>query len=104
MQRFTQLSTQALYAGAGLLGHSAMQAESEPPGHPEGAGPGPGAGVGGAGVGCDGPGPGGGGVGVLPPPHHLALWPELQGPRHWVELAQPGLVLQRPQLQLASQL
>jgi len=58
----------------------------------------PGVGAGGGG------GAGVGGEGGVPPPHHFALPPPLQGPRHVVLVMQPGLVLQRPQLQLASQM
>ena len=49
-----------------------MHESSEPPGQPEG----------GAGEGGGGAGVGGAGVGVEPPPHHMALPPELQGPMH----------------------
>ena len=68
-QRATHALTQAWYATGGFDGQSAMHADSDPPGHPDGGpgpgvgGAGPGPGVGGVGVGGAGPGVGGAGPG-----------------------------------------
>jgi len=45
-------------------------------------------------------GAGGGGVGAAP--HHFALPPPLQVPKHWPSVMHPDLLLHRPQLQLSS--
>jgi len=80
-----------------------MHADKVPPGQPLGDGGVGGAGGGGVG-GTGGVGVGGvGGVGV-DPPHQRALCPPLQLVRHVSDDMQPGFVLHRPQLQLASQL
>jgi len=92
LQRSVHSAMQALYAAGGFEGQRPMQAESDPPGQLGGTGPGAGVGVAGA------------GVGLPPPPHHLALPPLLQLPMHCASDSQPGLVLQWPQMQLASQL
>lgn len=66
---------------------------------PLGVGGGGGGGVGGVGVGVGV----GAGVGVAAG-HHFAFPPELQFPMHLSSDKHPGFVLQRPQLQFASQL
>ena len=60
---FTHASTHAWYAAGGFEGHSAMHADSDPPGQLEGDGPGPGDGDG-VGTGCGGGVGGGVGDGV----------------------------------------